>query len=72
MIGRVDDLPVTRQDRALGLARSGVYRPPRPVSAAEWALRRGIDELPLLFPFSGSRMLRDLLRQEGVAVGRGR
>ena len=31
---------------------------------------RRIDELHLEFPFAGSRMLRDLLNQEGIAVGR--
>jgi putative transposase len=31
---------------------------------------RRIDELHLDYPFAGSRMLRDLLRGEGVAVGR--
>jgi len=33
---------------------------------------RRMDELHLEFPFAGSRMLRDLLRQEGFAVGRER
>ena len=33
---------------------------------------RRIDELHLDYPFAGSRMLRDLLRHEGRAVGRGR
>lgn len=31
---------------------------------------RRIDELHLLHPFAGSRMLRDLLRREGVEAGR--
>ena len=31
---------------------------------------RRIDELHLDYPFAGSRMLRDLLRGEGIAVGR--
>ena len=33
---------------------------------------RRIDELHLDYPFAGSRMLRDLLRGEGIAVGRER
>ena len=33
---------------------------------------RRIDELHLEFPFAGSRMLRDLLNQEGIAIGRRR
>jgi putative transposase len=31
---------------------------------------RRIDALHLDYPFAGSRMLRDLLRGEGVAIGR--
>lgn len=31
---------------------------------------RRIDELHLELPFAGSRMLRDLLRQEGIGIGR--
>ena len=31
---------------------------------------RRIDVLHLEYPFAGSRMLRDLLRGEGVAIGR--
>ena len=31
---------------------------------------RRIDELHMEFPFAGSRMLRDLLRQEGISIGR--
>jgi putative transposase len=31
---------------------------------------RRIDELHLDYPFAGSRMLRDLLRDEGVTIGR--
>ena len=34
------------------------------------ALRRRIDALHLAHPFAGARMLRDLLRQEGHAMGR--
>lgn len=31
---------------------------------------RRMDELHLEFPFAGSRMLRDLLTQEGTRIGR--
>jgi len=47
-----------------------VYAVPQPVSAATLALMRQIDELHLQHPFAGSRMLRDLLRLQGVTVGR--
>ena len=33
---------------------------------------RRLDELHLDYPFAGSRMLRDLLRGEGVSIGRQR
>jgi hypothetical protein len=47
-----------------------VYYLPRPVSNAELGLMRRLDQLHLEHPFAGSRMLRDLLRQEGIVVGR--
>jgi putative transposase len=42
----------------------------RPVSKADLALMRRIDELHLDYPFAGSRMLRDLFRLEGIKTGR--
>ena len=70
MIDKNHELPVTRQVQLLNLSRSSVYYLPRPVSPDDLALMRRIDELHLSFPFAGSRMLRDLLRQEGIEVGR--
>ena len=70
MIDRADPLPVARQAEALGLSRSTVYYQPRPVSDADLALMRRIDELHLDYPFAGSRMLRDFLNREGISVGR--
>ena len=70
MIDRDHDLPVVRQARVLGLARSSVYYQPRPVPAEELAIMRQMDELHLNYPFAGSRMLRDFLRAEGVEIGR--
>ena len=70
MIDRSHELPIARQARALGVARSSVYYKPRPVSAEDLKLMRRIDELHLDHPFAGTRMLRDLLRREGVVVGR--
>jgi len=62
MIDRTHDLPLTRQTQVLKLSRSSVYHQPCPVSAADRAIMRRIDELHLDYPFAGSRMLRDLLR----------
>jgi len=70
MIDRTHVLPVARQCQLLQLARSTAYYQPRPVSEAALTLMRRIDELHLPYPFAGARMLRDLLRQEGHAIGR--
>lgn len=47
-----------------------MYYLPRPVSAADLALMRKLDELHLEHPFMGARMLRDQLYRDGVKVGR--
>ena len=68
MIDRKHALPVSRSP-ALSLARRQVYYMPRPVAAEDLALMRQLDELHLEYPFCGSRMLRDLLRPQGVTWG---
>ena len=70
MIDREHELPLTRQAEVLKLSRSGLYYRPRLVSPADLAVMRRIDELHLDYPFAGSRMLRDLLRAEGIGIGR--
>jgi len=70
MIDRSHELPIASQARALNISRSGVYYRPRAVPAADLAIMRRMDELHLDFPFAGSRMLRDLLNADGVAIGR--
>ena len=70
MIDRSHDLPVTCQVKALNVSRGSIYYMPRPVSAGDLAIMRRIDELHLEYPFMGSRMLRDMLDREGIAVGR--
>jgi putative transposase len=70
MIDRDHALPLKRQAALLKLSRSTVYYQPRPVPAADLAIMRRIDALHLDYPFAGARMLRDLLRGEGIAVGR--
>ena len=72
MIDRDHGLPLRRQAAVLRLSRSTLYYKPRPVPAADLAVMRRIDELHLDHPFAGSRMLRDLLRGEGIAIGRER
>jgi putative transposase len=70
MIDRSHTLSLARQAEELGISRSSLYYDPQPVSAADLAIMRRIDELHLEFPFAGSRMLRDLLATEGFTVGR--
>ena len=70
MIDREHDLPIAKQAQALGVSRGSVYDLPRPVPAADLAVMRRMDELHLELPFAGSRMLRDLLNKEGLAIGR--
>ena len=70
MIDRAHELPLGRQAELLKLSRSQLYYEPRPVSAAAHAIMRRIDALHLNYPFAGSRMLRDMLRLEGVSIGR--
>ncbi len=72
MIDRGHDLAIMRQAEALNISRGSVYYLPRPVSAADLAIMRRLDELHLQFPFAGSRMLRGLLAGEGIKVGRRR
>jgi putative transposase len=70
MIDRGHKLPLTRQAAVLGISRGSLYYSACPVPPAELAIMRRIDELHLDYPFAGSRMLRDLLRGEGVVIGR--
>lgn len=72
MIDRTHDLPVIRQCEMLALPRSTAYYRPAPESAENLALMRKIDQLHLEFPFAGARILRDLLKQEGIRAGRKR
>ncbi|UIF87977.1 IS3 family transposase (plasmid) [Cupriavidus necator] len=70
MIDREHALPVSRQVKLVGIARSSAYYQPQPVSEADLKLMRRIDELHLEHPFAGARMLARLLRREGIQVGR--
>jgi putative transposase len=70
MIDREHALPVSRQVRLVGIARSSAYYQPHPVSEADQKLMRRLDELHLEFPFAGTRMLVRLLKREAIRVGR--
>src|SRR5260370_14463753 len=70
MIDRAHPLPVVRQVKLLGISRSSAYYAPIPVSDADLALMRRIDELHLEHPFMGARMLRRQLVRVGIRAGR--
>jgi putative transposase len=70
MIDRKHDLPITRQAQLLRISRGSVYYLPRPVSQADRAIMRRLDQLHLEFPFAGARMLRDFLSADGCQIGR--
>ena len=70
MIDPEHDLPIKQQAEVLGISRSTAYYEPRPISEEDLWLMRRIDELHLNYPFAGSRMLRGLLWQQGLEVGR--
>jgi putative transposase len=65
-------LSMRRQCAMLGLARSGVYRLPRPANDDDLLLMRQIDALFTRWPFLGSRRMTAMLRAEGVAINRKR
>ncbi|WP_256441741.1 IS3 family transposase [Bradyrhizobium sp. sGM-13] len=71
MLDRADKaLSIRRQCVLLGIARSGVYRPPRPANDNDLALMRRIDELFTAWPFLGSRRMTAMLKAEGLQVNR--
>src|SRR5258707_5731590 len=73
MLDRADKaLSIRRQCMLLGIARSGVYRPPRPANDNDLALMRRIDELFTASPFLGSRRMTATLKAEGLQVNRKR
>jgi putative transposase len=71
MIAREHDLSITKQAKALNISRGSVYYLPRPVSAADLALMRRIDELHLEFPFAGSRCCATCCRPRGARSAAG-
>ena len=70
MIDKAHERPVSRQAKLLKISRRAVYYLPKPVSPADLALMRHIDQLHLEHPFMGAKMLRDQLGLLGLHVGR--
>ena len=70
MIDPTHALSIVKQAEAVGISRASVYYVPRPISAADLALMRRIDELHLQPPFMGARQLKRELLEEDIDVGR--
>lgn len=70
MITRASELSIARQAKLLGISRSSVYYHPKPESKEELDLLKRLDELFTENPMYGSRRLQQMLRREGVLVGR--
>lgn len=65
-------LPIVQQCRILNVARSTVYYRPVPISDADLALMRLIDEQYLRTPYYGTRRMVVWLRRQGQPVNRKR
>lgn len=70
MIDPDHKLSISRQAKLLKISHSAIYYRPRQISDMDLMLMRRLDELHLNYPFAGSRMLRDMLSQQGLEVGR--
>ena len=72
MIDRTHALPLTRQAEVLKLSRSSLYYQPRPVSPADLAIMRRIDELHLDTRSRAAGCCAICCGGEGVEIGRQR
>src|SRR5271167_548906 len=66
------ELSVRRQCAMLGVARSSVYRKPRPANDNDLEARRRIDALFTARPFFGARRIARTLSEEGFPIDRKR
>ena len=64
------ELSIRRQCAMLGLARSGVYRKPRPANDNDLEAMRRIDALYTERPFFGARRIARTLTEEGFPIDR--
>src|SRR5260221_6753121 len=65
-------LSIRQQCRLLSVARSSVYRLPRPANDDDVLMMRLIDELFTAWPFLGSRRIAIMLREKGYSINRKR
>ena len=66
------DLSIRRQCQMLNLARSGVYRAPRPANDNDLEAMRRIDALFTARPFFGARRIARTLSEDGFPIDRKR
>jgi putative transposase len=66
------ELSIRRQCEMLGVARSGVYRKPRPVNDNDLEAMRRVDALYTARPFFGARRIARTLSEEGFPIDRKR
>jgi putative transposase len=66
------DLSIRRQCAMVGVARSGVYRKPRPVNDNDLETMRRIDALFTARPFFGARRIARTLTEDGFPIDRKR
>ncbi|RXG91881.1 hypothetical protein EAV90_27620 [Bradyrhizobium vignae] len=67
-----EKLSVRRQCQLLSVARSSVYRPPRPANDNDLELMRRTDHLFTGGPFLGSRRIMAMLKGAGCRINRKR
>lgn len=72
MITLGSELSIARQAKLLSVSRSSVYYRPKPESTEELDLLKRLDELFTENPMYGSRRLQQMLKREGILVGRRR
>lgn len=72
MIATGSELSIARQAKLLAVSRSSVYYRPKPESTEELDLLKRLDELFTENPMYGSRRLQQMLKREGIQVGRRR
>jgi len=65
MIDPVHPLPLAVQSKILQLSRSSLYHRAVPMSEHDLEVMRRIDEIHLKYPFTGSRCIRNELRDPG-------
>lgn len=70
MIDREHNLPIIRQRKFLKINRGSVYYLPHPVSPADLAIMRRLDQLHLKFPFRLSRSGARPVQPRGAVVAR--